>query len=211
MSSSLESILASFYSLGCKQFGPIFDSEIDSSISHHKKASTTLNLSNIITNNRTTASRFTSYAGDRYRFGFERPFDSPLYVDNMTVWMQANWTYSFLFAAIYLTLVFVGRRFMKNRPRYELRTPLIVWNITLAAFSILGTVRVWPEFFDALVSHDIVYSVCNARFIYSISGFWGFVFCMSKLPELIDTLFIVLRKQVHNIFYSINITLYTIL
>lgn len=49
---------------------------------------------------------------------------------------------------------------------------------------------------DAVFNQGVVYSVCDGSYAYSITGFWAFVFCMSKLPELIDTVFIVLRKQV---------------
>jgi elongation of very long chain fatty acids protein 6 len=28
-----------------------------------------------------------------------------------------------------------------------------------------------------------------------VAGYWAFVWCVSKIPELIDTLFIVLRKK----------------
>jgi elongation of very long chain fatty acids protein 6 len=131
-----------------------------------------------------------------YQFGFERPFHSHAHVDAIKTWMQANWTYSVLAAALYLTLVFVGRQYMSSRARYELRKPLIAWNVALATFSIVGTIRVWPEFIEAIFGKSLVYSVCDGSVYYGISGFWGFLFGMSKLPELVDTLFIVLRKQV---------------
>lgn len=129
-------------------------------------------------------------------FGFERLFESREYVDSISQYMKDKWKLSFVFAAVYLLFVVVGRWFMSSRPKLEIRKPLIVWNILLAGFSIAGSIRVWPEFLHAVFDRGIVYSVCDASYAYSITGFWAFLFCMSKLPELVDTVFIVLRKQV---------------
>jgi elongation of very long chain fatty acids protein 6 len=84
---------------------------------------------------------------------------------------------------------------MRNRSKYELRFPLIIWNVILASFSIMGTIRVLPDFIQILTNNGVVYSVCNNDFAYGITGFWSLMFILSKLPELVDTLFIVFRKQ----------------
>jgi len=128
-------------------------------------------------------------------FGFERLFDSKEYVDSLMNWMNTNWTLSIKYSLVYIILVFAGKSYMQNRPRYELRLPLIIWNIILAVFSIIGTIRVWPDFVYTIRKHGIVHSVCDNSYAYGITGFWSFMFVMSKLPELVDTLFIVLRKQ----------------
>lgn len=128
-------------------------------------------------------------------FGFENLFEHEAYVDSLTNWMAKYWTYSFLISAVYILLIVCGRKFMASRPRYELRAPLIAWNVMLASFSILGAIRVWPEFVYSLVTKGATYSVCNNEYAYGISGFWAFMFVMSKVPELVDTLFIVARKQ----------------
>lgn len=128
-------------------------------------------------------------------FGFERLFESREYVDSISHYMKDKWKLSFVFAGVYLLFVVVGRWFMSTRQKFEIRKPLIAWNILLAVFSIIGSIRVWPEFLHAVFDRGIVYSVCDASYAYSITGFWAFLFCMSKLPELVDTVFIVLRKQ----------------
>lgn len=73
-----------------------------------------------------------------HEFGFERLFESHSYVNNIRSWLRLNWTYSFLFAALYMIFVYAGRMYMKDRPRFELRKPLIIWNVFLAVFSIVG-------------------------------------------------------------------------
>jgi len=85
---------------------------------------------------------------------------------------------------------------MHSRPRYEVRSLLVVWNGTLATFSIIGLSRTLPEFVLSL-QNGIYYSVCDNSFITNdrVSSFWASVFVLSKVPELGDTFFILLRKQ----------------
>nr|ATI22179.1 elongase 4 [Brachionus koreanus]QBO55908.1 elongation of very long chain fatty acid 3/6a [Brachionus koreanus] len=128
-------------------------------------------------------------------FGFEKLFESKEFVDGLGKWMNKNWTMSINISIIYVVFIFLIKFYMKNKTRYELRFPLIIWNIVLASFSILGTIRTWPEFFYSITQKGIVYSVCDSSYAYGVTGFWAFMFIMSKLPELIDTIFIVFRKQ----------------
>jgi elongation of very long chain fatty acids protein 6 len=128
-------------------------------------------------------------------FGFETLFQSMEFVESLRLWMERNWTLSVWTAVLYCILIYYGRLYMSKRKRYELRLPLIAWNIFLASFSILGTIRVLPEFRYSLLEKGVEYSVCDNSYAYGIPGFWAFMFIISKLPELIDTVFIVFRQQ----------------
>lgn len=128
-------------------------------------------------------------------FGFEKLFESHEYVNQINIWMRKNWKLSITLALVYVTLVFLGQAFMRSRPRYELRLPLVIWNLFLAGFSILGTIRVWPDLLYSLSKDGFLHTVCDNRYAYGITGFWAYMFIISKVPELIDTMFIVLRKQ----------------
>lgn len=130
-----------------------------------------------------------------HSISFETLFDDEDYVESWGDWMKTNWHISVIVSIAYIILVFTGRKIMENRPKFELRLFLIVWNIFLATFSIAGTIRVWPDFIYTLTKHGAVHSVCNNSYAYGITGFWSLMFVLSKLPELVDTLFIVLRKQ----------------
>lgn len=68
---------------------------------------------------------------------FERDFNK----FESKVWMEENWTISFYYVGAYLLFIFLGQQYMQNRPRFELKKPLIVWNLALAAFSIFGAFR----------------------------------------------------------------------
>lgn len=86
---------------------------------------------------------------------------------------------------------------MSNRPALKLKKLLILWNMSLALFSIVGTLRTLPELLHVLGRFGFYHSVCSPSFIEDVkpSGFWTWMFALSKVPELVDTVFIVLRKQ----------------
>jgi len=128
-----------------------------------------------------------------YIFQFEDDFEHT----DAKVWFNRYWTACFYYVGVYMLVIFTGQQLMANRPRYELRGPLICWNIMLAAFSILGTCRTLPEFFHVLRNYGLYHSVCVPSYIEhnKVSGFWATMFVLSKVPELGDTIFIVLRKQ----------------
>ncbi|XP_015519907.1 very long chain fatty acid elongase 6 [Neodiprion pinetum] len=128
-----------------------------------------------------------------YVFNFEEEF---IHQDTR-VWMMNNWTNCFYYCGIYMILIFGGQHFMASRPKYELRGVLSLWNTLLASFSIIGFTRTAPELIHVLRNYGLYHSVCIPSFIEQdrVSGFWTWMFVLSKLPELGDTVFIVLRKQ----------------
>ena len=130
-----------------------------------------------------------------YVFYYENKYFDTDYVASKRQWMSENWYKSIIYSLIYIILIFAGQRYMKNREKFDLRKSLIAWNFILAAFSIIGTIRVWPEFIHSLFHHGVEYSVCNNSFTHGVTGCWAWLFILSKVPELFDTLFIVLRKQ----------------
>lgn len=111
--------------------------------------------------------------------------------------MRRYWHTSFYAVAIYMIVIFGGQSFMSNRPAFRLKRLLTLWNISLALFSIIGTLRTLPELLHVLGRFGFYHSVCHPSFIEDVkpSGFWTWMFALSKVPELGDTVFIVLRKQ----------------
>ena len=124
----------------------------------------------------------------------ERTFDERAW----HAYMVTHWTSSFYFSAIYVTLVFLGKHYMTDRPRFDLRLPLTLWSACLAVFSIVGVARSMPEFLYILATRGYEESVCNPAYTFLTTSsfpFWSCLFLVSKLFELGDTAFIVLRKQ----------------
>uniref|UniRef100_A0A1B6KG55 Elongation of very long chain fatty acids protein n=1 Tax=Graphocephala atropunctata TaxID=36148 RepID=A0A1B6KG55_9HEMI len=128
-----------------------------------------------------------------YLFNFEEEFK---HLDSR-VWMINHWTYGFLYCAIYMILIFGGQYYMQGRPRFQLRGVLSIWNTMLAIFSIVGACRTAPELIHVMKNYGLYHSICVPSFIEHdrVAGCWSFLFVLSKLPELGDTMFIVLRKQ----------------
>lgn len=126
-------------------------------------------------------------------FQFERGFDHQEKRD----WMAQNWWTAFYWIAGYMILIFSGQAHMSSRPAFSLRPALILWNAGLAVFSIVGTFRTLPEMMHVLQNFGFQHSVCSPSYVENsrVSGYWTWLFTLSKVPELGDTLFIVLRKQ----------------
>ncbi|XP_025066345.1 elongation of very long chain fatty acids protein 3 isoform X1 [Alligator sinensis] len=103
---------------------------------------------------------------------------------------------SFSFSLAYVLLIFGGQYVMKERRGYNLRMPLALWSFSLALFSILGIMRTGEYMRFRLSTSGFKQSVCDRGFYTGpICKFWAFLFVMSKVLELGDTVFIVLRKQ----------------
>ena len=111
-------------------------------------------------------------------------------------WIDDNWAVAYTASVVYALLVFALKHYMESRQRFELRYLLAAWSSALAVFSIMGMIRPAPLFFKDLFTHGLHHSVCDNSFIYTKrTGFWCYMFTVSKLFELGDTIFIVLRKQ----------------
>jgi len=113
-------------------------------------------------------------------------------------WMEKNWVGVCSWAsAIYLLFIFGTQSYMKKRNPFNLRLPLAAWSLSLAVFSIAGAIRVWPEFVNSLIKKSFHHTVCVPSFLEEdhVTALWTWLFVLSKLPELVDTVFIVLRKQ----------------
>lgn len=126
-----------------------------------------------------------------YIFPFEKDWNESVFLK----YMLERWTDSFVYSAIYACIVFGGHLYMKTRPRYDLRPALALWSGILAIFSIAGTMRTLPELITAVSTHGLQYSVCVPTYFKGVTGFWSFLFTVSKVYELGDTVFIILRKQ----------------
>lgn len=103
-----------------------------------------------------------------------------------------------LIVVAYMAFCFFGSKVMEKRERFNLRYPLAYWNLLLCVFSTCGMVRTVPHILHLLSSKSFEYTVCTAADIQygnGGSGLWVGLFIYSKIPELCDTIFIVLRKR----------------
>ncbi|VDO95327.1 unnamed protein product [Soboliphyme baturini] len=109
--------------------------------------------------------------------------------------MRANWAHSISLSVAYALIIHQGQKWMLSRPPLLLNRSLMMWNILLALFSIIGVARMTPEFIYVLRKYGFQYSMCNASYAQGVTGFWTEMFAISKALELGDTIFIILRKR----------------
>lgn len=111
-------------------------------------------------------------------------------------YMRWFWPSCFLFSAIYVVVIFGGTYLMRNRERWDLQRALCMWNTGLAAFSFVALIRIIPWEWNRYQQGGITFINCDLTYLSGSggNGLWAFMFMFSKLPELGDTIFIVLRK-----------------
>jgi len=98
----------------------------------------------------------------------------------------------------YMAMIYFGTKWMAQRERFNLRMPLAYWNALLSLFSFAGAMRTVPELLYRLGSEPFSSTICTApidSWGSGATGFWVQMFIFSKIPELIDTVFIVARKR----------------
>lgn len=104
-----------------------------------------------------------------------------------------------LFTCLYLALIFyVPELLAKSPPAKYLAWPLTLWNLVLAVFSCLGCYFLGAEFVRLVSENGLRWSVCTkpeASHCDGAIGFWLVLFVLSKIPEMMDTVFLVLRKR----------------
>lgn len=113
----------------------------------------------------------------------------------------ANYWIPISFVTAYMLFITVGSRVMekyyKDKP-FQLTTSLALWNAFLCLFSFIGMVKTVPMMFSVILTQTFEQTVCTdplQSWGTGPTGFWVMLFCFSKIPELIDTVFIVLRMK----------------
>jgi len=109
-----------------------------------------------------------------------------------------NWHLVISIVLAYVCFCLVGQKVMAKTTAFDLRFPLAVWNAFLSLFSFIGMLRTVPVLLAFIVTKTYKETVCTAAtqmYTDGAVGFWVCLFIFSKIPELIDTVFIVLRKR----------------
>uniref|UniRef100_A0A1X7VSD7 Elongation of very long chain fatty acids protein n=1 Tax=Amphimedon queenslandica TaxID=400682 RepID=A0A1X7VSD7_AMPQE len=113
-------------------------------------------------------------------------------------WTNGNWSIPIISSLLYLFLVYFGRQWMKSREAFNLKRSLMLWNLATAVFSILGASVCLPAVINSTIEKGFIYTSCISDGYYGSESsvcFWTFLFTVSKVIELGDTFFIILRKK----------------
>ena len=134
-------------------------------------------------------------------------------IEDLIYYLDTYWWFSIVASFLYVIVIFGGRQLMKSYNKFNLTYPLVVWNLMLAVFSMIGTIRLFPNLHYALTHLGFHDSVCSAEWAsLPVVRMWTFLFALSKIVELGDTVFIVLRKQpliLLHWYHHITVLIYT--
>ncbi|VDL70438.1 unnamed protein product [Nippostrongylus brasiliensis] len=105
--------------------------------------------------------------------------------------------FSLKLAVAYIVTIFSIKFYMRDRKAYDLQLPLNIWNGMLALFSALGFFYTFPVFLRVAYKYGITHTHLHISEVYTDKscGYWVLLWVLSKIPELVDTIFIVLRKR----------------
>uniref|UniRef100_A0A914H642 Elongation of very long chain fatty acids protein n=2 Tax=Globodera rostochiensis TaxID=31243 RepID=A0A914H642_GLORO len=128
-------------------------------------------------------------------------FSNDWSLEKTTHYMQHNWVpMSYKITLAYLAIVYWGQKWMFTRKAFDskaMSVVLAVWNFSFSIFSGYAAYCLLPELFKMFRHHGFVGTYCQNAEYYndSSTGYWGWMFVMSKAPELGDTMFLILRKR----------------
>uniref|UniRef100_A0A0M3KCY8 Elongation of very long chain fatty acids protein n=1 Tax=Anisakis simplex TaxID=6269 RepID=A0A0M3KCY8_ANISI len=112
-----------------------------------------------------------------------------------TIFLQDNWHTTITISITYFIIVKLIQRIMQQREAFHLKWPLFAWNASLAVFSTIGFIRFSEDVFESLIHQGTYRTFCYSVHPNDVAAFWALLFALSKLVELGDTLFVVLRKK----------------
>ena len=129
-----------------------------------------------------------------YYFDFENNYD----IDIVHRWMVNNFWLPIVSVVIYMLFCYYGRKVMQRCKEFDLKISLAIWNLLLSIFSAWAMLRTAPHLIHNFSVKSFERSICDSPLPDWGAGATGFavqMFILSKFPELIDTVFIVLRKK----------------
>ncbi|KAK7201687.1 fatty acid elongase [Novymonas esmeraldas] len=121
------------------------------------------------------------FAGDIAEYLFDDYFDLLVYSE-----------------VLYVLMVVLGPKAMENREPFKLKPLIAAWNLALSVFSMCGTIGVGTLLMYMLEDRGMYETTCwfDKNIVYDGElSFWLFAFLLSKIPEMVDTLFLVLTKK----------------
>uniref|UniRef100_A0A1I8AYC0 Elongation of very long chain fatty acids protein n=1 Tax=Meloidogyne hapla TaxID=6305 RepID=A0A1I8AYC0_MELHA len=122
-------------------------------------------------------------------------------LERTTKFMQNIWVpFAYKLTVAYLCIVYFGQKWMSTRRAVDngtMNVVLALWNFGFSFFSGYAAWCLLPELLHIIERRGFIGSYCDNANYYTdpITGFWGWMFVMSKAPELGDTLFLILRKR----------------
>jgi elongation of very long chain fatty acids protein 6 len=86
---------------------------------------------------------------------------------------------------LYAVGIAFGRAYFANRPAWDWRKSMAMWNLGLSVFSTIGFLRTSPQVFHNLLNYTLTENLCHdpeSQYGSGATGFWVQMFCLSKIP-----------------------------
>lgn len=118
-----------------------------------------------------------------------------IFANDVPIWLIENYQIFFASALFYCYIVHNYQGVFN----YSLKFPLFVWNAALCIYSGLSTYALLPPLVKKVYNEGYLESVClfnkKDSYLYQTYGWWIFTLCLSKIVELGDTAFLILRGK----------------
>uniref|UniRef100_A0A0N5BCX9 Elongation of very long chain fatty acids protein n=1 Tax=Strongyloides papillosus TaxID=174720 RepID=A0A0N5BCX9_STREA len=122
----------------------------------------------------------------------------PTFNFNHAYELLQKWLDFFPYLAIgYVLLVFGGQKIMKKRDPFDLKYLVATWNLFFSVYSLISAYFLLPNILEIYKNEGVLPLYCKTGdyFTNQTTGYWSYLFVISKTYELGDTLFLVLRKK----------------
>ncbi|CAG0890249.1 unnamed protein product, partial [Cyprideis torosa] len=116
-------------------------------------------------------------------------------IESLYFWFRRNAGASLVLSTVYIIAVILLVQIMRDRPGFELKRPLALWNGLLAIFSSYGVYRYTIYFFIEAWSYGFHQAICRARLTSLDQALWDMILTFSKVVEFGDTFFLIFRKR----------------
>lgn len=122
-------------------------------------------------------------------------------------WFLAHLEVPAVIGVLYCIMLWAGPKFMESRERPKwIKKYIIAWNAFLVVFSTLGSYKVIGMWWNQVIAGPFDSKVSNLRHVTCHSGdeqctmwpvacLWLMLFCASKVPEMIDTVLLIVCKK----------------
>eukprot|EP00756_Hemistasia_phaeocysticola_P016126 Hpha_TRINITY_DN15458_c3_g2::TRINITY_DN15458_c3_g2_i4::g.173445::m.173445/K10203/ELOVL6; elongation of very long chain fatty acids protein 6 len=118
--------------------------------------------------------------------------------NDVWTWTQDHTEVPVFFVCAYLAFVFKMPEMLEGKEPMKMKGLTALWNLALSVFSFAGLFHTVPVLVSALLERGFRHTVCTDPvewYMDGKSGLWVMLFIYSKIPELMDTVFLVLRKR----------------
>jgi hypothetical protein len=120
-----------------------------------------------------------------------------IFAIDVPIWLTQNYQVFLISSLIYPILIHYGAG--KFNYYNELRIPLLIWNSIMCIYSTVSSIVLVPKLLSKIITYGYNESVCGNNielsYLYQPWGRWIFLFILSKLVELGDTVFLILRNR----------------